>query len=100
MATVTEQVELPIYQSDRKRDALSRLSKLEGQLRGVRTMIEQDRPCVEVLTQIAAVIQAMRGMSKVVMRNYLERCATEAIRSQRGDEIYDELMDVIYKLAK
>ena len=100
MATVAQQIELPMYQPDRKRDALSRLSKLEGQLRGVRTMIEQDRPCVEVLTQIAAVIQAMRGMSKVVMRNYLVRCASEAIRSQRGDAIYDELMDVIYKLAK
>ena len=97
---MSKTIELLIYQADRKADALGRLSKLEGQLRGIRGMIEQDRPCVEVLTQIAAVIQSTRGLSKVVMRNYLERCATEAIRSQRPGAIYDELMDVIYKLAK
>ena len=100
MATASKQIELPIYEPDRRQQALSRISRLEGQLRGIRAMIEQDRPCVDVLTQIAAAIQATRGLSKVIMRNYLERCATEAIRGNRPQAIYDELMDVIFKLLK
>ncbi|QDT16587.1 Copper-sensing transcriptional repressor CsoR [Alienimonas californiensis] len=62
-------------------------------------MLEEQRPCPEVLQQLASVQSALRGVTKEVLRNYLENCATEAIRS--GDnEIYDQLMDAIYKFAK
>ena len=89
-----------IISEDRKADAALRLNRIEGQIRGLKKMIEDGRPCVEVLTQLASVQEALRGLTKLVMRNYLENCATEAIRSKRGDEIYDELMDVIFKFAK
>lgn len=85
---------------ERKADAIQRLNRIEGQVRGVKKMVEEDRRCVEVLGQVASIQEALRGLTKVVMRNYLERCATDAIRSRTSDETYDELMDVIFKFAK
>jgi DNA-binding FrmR family transcriptional regulator len=52
------------------------------------------------LEQLAATQEALRGLTKLMMRNYLENCATEAIRSKKSDDIYDELMEVIFKFAK
>lgn len=89
-----------IISEDRKTDATLRLNRIEGQIRGLKKMVEEGRRCVEVLTQLASVQEALRGLTKLMMRNYLENCATEAIRSKSGDEIYDELMDVIFKFAR
>ncbi len=80
-----------------------RLNRIAGQVAGLRKMVDENRYCIEILTQISAVQEALRGVSKVVMQNYLETCATSAIRSkQRGkaEKIYHELMNVIYKYAK
>ena len=88
-----------IYQIDSFQDMLDRLNRIEGQVRGVARMVEGQRPCLEVLQQLASVQAALRGLSKTVLRNYLERCATDAIRS--GDTaVYDELMEAIYKFVK
>lgn len=90
---------LPLYADEIKRDTLSRLSRIEGQVRGVAKMLSEDRPCLEVLQQLASLQAALRGATKTVLRNYLEHCATDSIRS--GDPaIYDQLMDAIYKFAK
>ncbi len=89
-----------IISEHRKADATLRLNRIEGQVRGLRKMVGEGRPCVEVLTQLASTQEALRGLTKLMMRNYLENCATEAIRTKAGDEIYDELMDVIFKFAK
>ena len=83
----------------RKR-TIKRLKIIEGQVRGVQGMVEEGRKCVEILTQVAAVQEGLRNVGKQVMRNYLENCATQAIRKQSGPEIYDELMEVIYKYAR
>jgi len=83
--------------------ALRRLKAVEGQVRGLQQMLEDGRYCVDVLTQIAAAQEALRGVAKLVMRYYLEHCATQGIRSDDPEEaaaIYDELMDVIFKYAK
>lgn len=90
---------LPLYTEELKKDTLARLSRIEGQVRGVAKMIDEDRPCLEVLQQLASLQASMRGVSKSILRNYLECCATQAIRSNDSD-IYDQLMDVIYKFAK
>ena len=96
---VTESASLPIYDEPRRRELRSRLRRIEGQVRGLDRMVEQQRPCLEVLQQLASVQAALRGVSKSVLRNYLERCATDAIRS--GDnEVYDELMEAIFKFSK
>lgn len=90
---------LPIYADELRKDMLSRLNRIEGQVGGVARMVENERPCLEVLQQLASVQAALRGLSKTVLRNYLERCATDAIRS--GDTaVYDELMEAIYKFVK
>jgi DNA-binding FrmR family transcriptional regulator len=94
-----KKTELPIYDDEVRKDVIGRLSRAEGQVRGIARMMEDQRPCVAVLEQLASVQAALRGVAKTVFRNYLERCATEAIRS--GDSaVYDELMDAIYKFAR
>lgn len=96
---MTKTTLLPIYTEELKQEMQGRLARIEGQARGIGRMLETDRPCVEVLQQLASIQAALRGVSKTVMRNYLERCATDAIRS--GDAaVYDELMEAIYKFAK
>lgn len=84
-------------------DAVVRLQAIEGQVRGIQRMIEADRYCIDILVQISAAQEALRGVGKIIMRNYLESCATNSIRSK--DEVkrkatYDELMDVIYKFVR
>lgn len=92
-------IALPIYDQEVQRATQTRLARVEGQVRGVAKMLDDQRPCIEVLQQLASIQAALRGVSKTVLRNYLERCATDAIRS--GDaEVYDELMDAIYKFAR
>ncbi len=89
--------------TDKKIEAVNRLRAIEGQVRGLQKMIDEDRYCVDVLVQISAAQEGLRGVGKVIMRNYLETCATNSIRSQDEHErraTYDELMDVIYKFAR
>ena len=89
----------PIYADETRRDLTQRLTRVEGQIRGIVRMVEEDRPCLEVLQQLASTQAAMRAASKAILRNYLEKCATDAIRS--GDCcVYDDLMEAIYKFVK
>lgn len=84
----------PMMEPDRRDDVLVRLAKVAGQVQGVARMVDSDRYCVDVLTQITAAQKALDGVARIITRNYLERCVTDAITS--GDPlIYDELMQVI-----
>lgn len=86
-----------------RRRAIRRLKAVEGQVRGLQQMLEDDRYCIDVLTQLSAAQEALRGVAKLVMRQYLETCATQGIRSSDPEEvaaIYDELMDVVFKYSK
>ncbi len=86
----------PMMTEDARRDVLLRLRKINGQVQGITKMVEDDRYCVDVLQQLSAVSSAIESASKVVVRNYLERCVTDAING--GDPlIYDELMRVVFK---
>ena len=87
----------PAMMSDEVRaEVLLRLRKIAGQVHGISRMVEEDRYCVDVLQQLSAVSSAVESVSKVVVRNYLERCVTDAING--GDPlIYDELMRVVFK---
>lgn len=92
-------VSVPIYEEELQKDLQDRLSRIEGQIRGIARMLEGQRLCMDVLQQLASIQAALRGVTKTVLRNYLERCATDAIRS--GDSaIYDELIEAIYKFVK
>ena len=66
-------------------------------------MIDEDRHCVDVLQQIAAVHEALRGVGKLMVQRYIENCATEGIRSDdpaERQETYDELLKVIYRFVR
>lgn len=96
---MADKATLPIYADELQSEMLDRLSRIEGQVKGVARMVDGQRPCIQVLQQLASIQAALRGVTKTVLRNYLERCATDAIRS--GDAaVYDELMEAIYKFAK
>ena len=77
-----------------------RLKIIEGQVRGLVKMIDDDRPCLDVLTQLAATQEGLSQVGKLVTRNYLEKCMTDALQSGSPEEqakAYDDLMDIIYK---
>jgi len=86
-----------------KASNLRRLSRIEGQIRGIQRMVEEDRYCADTLTQISSVQEALRAVAKALMRNHLSHCATHAIRSGSDEErhaMYDELLNIIYKNAR
>lgn len=84
---------------DIKARNLTRLRRIEGQVRGLQKMVEEDRYCTDVLTQISSVHEALRAVAKELMRNHLKHCAATAIRA--GDEtIYDELVELMHKHSR
>ena len=85
---------------ERKAELRKRLARTKGQLEGVERMLAENRPCLEILTQVSAAQEAIRGVGRVMVRNYLQRCAAEALKAGREQEVYDELMDVIFKLTR
>lgn len=83
--------------ADSKSRNLRRLRRIEGQVRGLQKMVEEDRYCADVLTQISAVHEALRAVGRELMRNHLKHCATSAIRDtpQTADAMYDELVGMM-----
>lgn len=81
---------------------LKRLRRVEGQVRGLQKMIEEDRYCADVLTQISSVQEALRAVGRELMRNHLKHCASAAIKSgdAEAEAMYDELVDMIYKSSR
>jgi CsoR family transcriptional regulator, copper-sensing transcriptional repressor len=83
--------------------ALARLKRIEGQVRGLHRMVEEGRYCADVLTQVAAVHEALRGVGKLLMRNHLEHCVTGALRSGdplRAEATWQEILELMYKHAR
>ena len=85
---------------DRRAELGRRLRRARGQIDGIERMLADDRPCAEILQQIAAAQEALRAAGKLMIRNYLETCATRAIRDGREKEIYDELAGLIDRAAR
>jgi DNA-binding FrmR family transcriptional regulator len=86
-----------------KRRALVRLKRIEGQVRGIARMIDEERYCPEVMTQLSAVHESLRAVGHLLLRNHLEHCATDALRSQdpqRATQTYDELTKLFYQHAR
>ncbi|HEX9451530.1 MAG TPA: metal-sensitive transcriptional regulator [Burkholderiales bacterium] len=79
---------------------LKRLNRVEGQVRGIARMIEEDRYCVDVLTQVAAVRSALDAMALQLLRDHTHGCVQGAIRSGRGEAAIDELLIVVEKFAR
>jgi DNA-binding FrmR family transcriptional regulator len=86
-----------------KASNLRRLRLIEGQVRGLQKMVEDDRYCADIMVQISSVQQAMRGVGRALMRNHLKHCATKAIASgdpKQSEAMYDELLELIYKHSR
>jgi len=77
---------------------LKRLRRIEGQVRGLQRMVDEDRYCADILTQIASVHEALRSVGRELMRNHLKHCAASAIRAgeAEAEAMYDELLELIY----
>ena len=81
------------------KDLLNRLKRIEGQVRGVEHMIEEDAYCTDVLVQVAAINAALNSFNKVLLGNHIRTCVAENIR-EGNDEVVDELVGVIQRLMK
>ncbi len=78
---------------------LKRLRRIEGQVRGLQRMVEEERYCADILTQISSVQEALRSVGRELVRNHLKHCATAAIRADDGgaEAMYDEVVDMMFK---
>lgn len=78
---------------------VKRLRRIEGQVRGLQRMVEDDRYCADIMTQISSVHEALRAVGRELMRNHLKHCATNAIRtnSASAEKMYDELVEMMYR---
>ncbi|HJQ54080.1 MAG TPA: metal-sensitive transcriptional regulator [Gemmatimonadaceae bacterium] len=87
---------------DAKSRNLNRLRRIEGQVRGLQKMVDEDRYCADILTQISSVQEALRGVSRELMRNHLKHCAASAIRSggEEADRMYDEIVGLMDRQAR
>lgn len=86
-----------------KASNLRRLRRIEGQIRGLQRMVEEDRYCADILTQVSSAQEALRAVARALMRNHLSHCAAHAIRTGSEEErqsMYDELLEMIYKNAR
>jgi DNA-binding FrmR family transcriptional regulator len=88
--------------ADIKDRNLKRLRRIEGQVRGLQKMVEEDRYFADIMTQISSVSEALRAVGRELMRNHLKHCAASAIRSSEADAeaMYEELLDLMYKAAR
>ncbi len=89
--------------TERKEEINKRLNYLQGQINGIRKMVDEERACVEILTQISSTYEAMRKIGLIMMRNYMENCVTNGLRSDDPEvtnRMYNEVMKVIEKYSK
>lgn len=120
MATRTATKKLPVIQApcgcaaedagrkavdvdpDAKARNLTRLRRIEGQVRGLQKMVEDDRYCADILIQISSVHEALRAVGRELMRNHLRYCASSAMRAggDEADAMYNELVDLMYKHSR
>lgn len=78
---------------------ITRLNKVEGQVRGIRQMLESDRYCVDILTQVSAIQSALNSFNKELLARHIHSCVKDDIRNG-SDEAVDELCDLLKKLMK
>lgn len=86
-----------------KSSNLKRLRRIEGQIRGLHKMVEEDRYCADIMVQISSVQEALRSVGRSLMRNHLRHCAAKAIGKgspEEAEAMYDELLGLIYKHSR
>lgn len=81
------------------RSLITRLNRIEGQVRGIRKMVEDERYCVDILTQVSAITSALNAFNRELLANHIRTCVAEDIRAG-NDEVIDELCVTLQKLMK
>ena len=86
-----------------KRAVLHRLRRIEGQVRGLQKMVDEQRYCADVLTQVSSVQEALRGVSRTLLYNHLRHCTTTALRSEDAsahEAMYQELIGLVERTGR
>jgi CsoR family transcriptional regulator, copper-sensing transcriptional repressor len=86
-----------------REELLLRLRRVEGQVRGVQKMVADERYCPDVLVQMSAIHESLRAVERILMKDHLQHCATEALRSgdaKQAQRTYDELTELFYRHAR
>lgn len=96
---MSKKINCKFLKADKQAALRVRLNRIAGQIKGIHKMVDVGKSCIEILNQLTSVERALKGSKQLVFRNYLETCATKAIRKSRSEGVYDELMEVIYKYA-
>ena len=81
------------------KDLINRLSRIEGQIRGIKRMLDEDFYCPDIITQVAAANAALNSFNKVLLANHIKTCVADDIRAGK-DETIDELLSTLQKLMK
>jgi DNA-binding FrmR family transcriptional regulator len=82
-----------------KKDALTRLKKIEGQVRGIMKMVQEEKYCIDTINQITAAEKALDGVAKIVMKRHVESCVSNAIVRGEGQDKIDELIQTVFKYS-
>lgn len=93
---MSEHKHIAVPRNDEEKDKLiKRLKRVEGQVRGIQKMIEEDRYCVDILVQMSAIESAMKQVGYAVTERHMKHCVSDAIKDGNGDASIDELMKVL-----
>ena len=103
-ATMSEEKECCLHKTKERsekeyKDLIHRLNRIEGQIRGIKGMVEKDAYCTDILTQVAAVNAALNSFNKVLLSNHIKTCVTRDIKEGK-EETVDELVATLQKLMK
>jgi len=90
----------PLVARGNKTGLAKRLNRIEGQVRGIGRMIDEDRYCIDVLTQVSAVQSALDALALQLLEHHLHGCVQHAVRSGEGDRAMEEALGVIRKFAR
>jgi len=82
-----------------KEDSMTRLKKIEGQIRGIMKMVDQEKYCIDIINQITAAEKALDGVAKNIMKRHIESCVTEAIIQGEGQTKIEELIETVFKIS-
>ncbi len=82
-----------------KKDLQDRLRRIEGQVRGLQRMVEQDKYCIDILTQVSSVSAALKAVGMGLLDDHVRHCVRESIEQGKGDEKMAELMAAVARLA-
>ncbi len=82
------------------RKLVNRINRIEGQVGGLRRMVEDDRDCFDVLKQVAATAGAMRSLGAVILESHLRGCVSEAMSAKKNDLLIRQVVDIFNKFSK